>query len=422
MHIGLIKIKNITSIDKLEISFQHDEIPLAGWHVLIGDNGSGKTSILRAISVCLCGPGRFKSFRYNERRLLKKGADTGTIFLELIPSEAEIKDTSLSGNRQLLEIEFRKAADTEEISFSGTKGTGSKIWNGTYAWFSASFGPFRRLTGGNSQSNKLFEEDHRVAAHISAFEPEVAFVQVDEWLTRLQLQKLEKKNTFSFIDLLIEFINQDGLLPNGFKLTKITSKGVFFSSPADDLVPLDWLSDGYRSVLSLMLELIRQMTVFFPEGQYGDFFAPLPGGRWAVRYPGVVLIDEVDAHLHPTWQVRIGQWLTRYFPHIQFIVTTHSPLICRAAEHGSVWKLAVPGSEEESGQVTGTDLQRLIYGNVLDAYGTEVFGENVTRSDRAHGMLDELARLNKRSVMGTITPKERSRLEELRSILPTESL
>ena len=49
-------------------------------------------------------------------------------------------------------------------------------------------------------------------------------------------------------------------------------------------------------------------------------------------YEGVILIDEIDAHLHPAWQKRIGFWLKAHFPNIQFIVTTHSPFICQAAD------------------------------------------------------------------------------------------
>ena len=100
-----------------------------------------------------------------------------------------------------------------------------------------------------------------------------------------------------------------------------------------------------------------------------------PADPSKIIVPGVVLIDEIDAHLHPTWQRRIGFWFRKHFPNIQFIVTTHSPLICQAAEVGSVWHLPTPGSGEQLQQVTGDTLRRLIYGNVLEAYGTEVFGE-----------------------------------------------
>ena len=50
-----------------------------------------------------------------------------------------------------------------------------------------------------------------------------------------------------------------------------------------------------------------------------------------IALPGVVTIDEIDAHLHPAWQQRIGDWFVARFPEMQFLVTTHSPIICRAA-------------------------------------------------------------------------------------------
>jgi hypothetical protein len=78
---------------------------------------------------------------------------------------------------------------------------------------------------------------------------------------------------------------------------------------------------------------------------------------------------------------------THYFPNIQFIVTTHSPLVCRACEKGSIWRLAAPGMEIKSGEIIGVDRERLIFGNVLDAYGTEIFGEDVSQSGDSEKML-----------------------------------
>lgn len=88
---------------------------------------------------------------------------------------------------------------------------------------------------------------------------------------------------------------------------------------------------------------------------------------------GVVLIDEVDAHLHPTWQTRIGQWFTKYFPNIQFIVTTHSPLVCRACEKGRYGDDSLPGNRKFlSGEVVGEDKNKLINGEKrLGAHGNK---------------------------------------------------
>ena len=76
-------------------------------------------------------------------------------------------------------------------------------------------------------------------------------------------------------------------------------------------------------------------------------------------------------------------------------------------------------TDEQSGEVTGTDRDRLIYGNVLDAYGTEVFGDNVSRSETANGKMNELAKLDIKSIIGGITPAEETRMAELQRIFPT---
>ena len=63
-------------------------------------------------------------------------------------------------------------------------------------------------------------------------------------------------------------------------------------------------------------------------------FQDSPSGAPVVTHRGVVLIDEVDVHLHVSWQRSIGFWLKKHFPNVQFIVTTHSPFVCQAADPG----------------------------------------------------------------------------------------
>jgi predicted ATP-binding protein involved in virulence len=58
---------------------------------------------------------------------------------------------------------------------------------------------------------------------------------------------------------------------------------------------------------------------------YGNLSFQVHDGVPVISSPGVVIIDEIDAHLHVSWQKRIGGWLKTHFPNIQFIVTTHSP-------------------------------------------------------------------------------------------------
>jgi ABC-type glutathione transport system ATPase component len=132
--------------------------------------------------------------------------------------------------------------------------------------------------------------------------------------------------------------------------------------------------------------------------------------------PGIVLIDEADAHLHPTWQREIGQRLKALFPRLQFIVTTHSPLVCQAAD--TVFRLPRPGTEEQGRMLEGVELERLQYGNVLDAYGTGAFGR-ITRSEAGKQLLERLAELNHKELEQGLSKEEEQEQERLRAIFPT---
>ena len=211
------------------------------------------------------------------------------------------------------------------------------------------------------------------------------------------------------------FINESKLLPVGTEFKEISANGPLFRDSNGQLVAVTELSDGFRSILSLAFELIRQLVRVY--GLAAVF--PLNGKSGVIELPGVVLIDEVDTHLHPTWQARIGQWFTKCFPQLQFIVTTHTPLICRAVgdTSGSIWRLPTPGQGEQVEEVTGTERLRLRLGNVLDAYGTGLFGgQEVEQSAEATALLAERARLSAREAVGKASPPELKRLRELRHL------
>ncbi|NNC01824.1 AAA family ATPase [Corallococcus exiguus] len=89
-------------------------------------------------------------------------------------------------------------------------------------------------------------------------------------------------------------------------------------------VPATWLSQGYQSTIAWIADLIGQMYL-----DIGDA-VPLEDME------GIVLIDELDLHLHPTWQVRLVPVLKRVFPRMQFIVTTHSPMLLPAFERHEI--------------------------------------------------------------------------------------
>jgi hypothetical protein len=105
---------------------------------------------------------------------------------------------------------------------------------------------------------------------------------------------------------------------------------------------------------------------------------------------------------------------------MQFIITTHSPLVCRAAENGSIYRLAAPGSDEKSEEVTGVERDRLIYGNILDTYATGAFGEGVTQSTEANAKLERLIYLNRLDAYGKLPKEDKAEMMHLRQIFQTD--
>ncbi len=432
MYIKSVEINNVRSISNFTMAFPQ----LAGWHVLIGDNGVGKSSIVRAIALALIGQIQAQGLRANWDDWLKKGATTGSIKLNAF-MDSKLDSFKLEGkpvkftakdNSVTFLMEFVRGKNPVEIevkdSFLLTNKKTPISYRYTNDWkgaFSVAYGPYRRFEGNNSELERLFRSPSYsdLAGHLSVFSESVALSEVVEWLKYLHHKSLEKqKESEDTLKNLKTLINSADFLPHGAKLESVNSDGVFFKDGNGTTIAINQMSDGYRSILSLTLELIRQLTRV-----YGAklVFRNIQREHKTIDLPGVVLIDEIDAHLHPTWQTRIGQWFTRYFPNLQFIVTTHSPLVCRASEQGSIWRLAAPGSDGESGEVTGLERDRLIYGNILDAYGTEVFGENVSISQDSNKMLNRLAELNVKSMMGQITDQENTELQELRAKFPTET-
>jgi len=100
-------------------------------------------------------------------------------------------------------------------------------------------------------------------------------------------------------------------------------------------IPATWLSQGYQSTIAWIADVIGQM--------YLDVGEPIP----LEDMEGMVLIDELDLHLHPSWQVRLVPVLKRVFPRMQFIVTTHSPMLLPALERHEIVMLRL----DENGDV-----------------------------------------------------------------------
>jgi len=420
MYIKSVEITNIRSISKFKMEFTEP----AGWHVLIGDNGAGKSGFIRSIAGALIGPEELKGIQLNWNEYLKWKEKKGSILLNIERTDLDVQG-GISGVAEKFKVQLNIIRSDTDLAVLDEKG-GAKsqaknsLWGGRSGWFSAGYGSFRRFTGGSYDMDKVYENPSytRLAAHLSLFGEDVALSEATKWLMKLHVEVLEKSISESLLMDIKKFINSSDFLPFKAKLKEISSKGVTFIDGNGAEITVSQMSDGYRSILSLTFELIRQLVRVYGENKV---FRNIRKEEMIIDLPGVVLIDEVDTHLHPTWQTRIGQWFRKYFPNMQFIVSTHSPLICRACDTGSIWRLAAPGSEMESGEIKGISKDRLIYGNVLDAYGTDVFGEAVTISKKSSDRRKRMAELNIKSLTGEdLSNEEKIELFDLKQIFPTE--
>jgi predicted ATP-binding protein involved in virulence len=114
------------------------------------------------------------------------------------------------------------------------------------------------------------------------------------------------------------------LLPGDVQIVGVTAEGLIEFLVDGQRVPSIGLSDGFRSVIALAGDLIWRLMQAFP-----NLDDPTTAS-------GVVLIDELDIHLHPSWQREIAVWLQQVFPNLQFFVATHSPLVAAGAGDNSL--------------------------------------------------------------------------------------
>lgn len=146
-------------------------------------------------------------------------------------------------------------------------------------------------------------------------------------------------------------------------------KGEIIMVGEDDVhMPMHLLSDGVRSVLSLVMELAFRSYLLNPH----------KGASAAKETDGVVLIDEIDLHLHPEWQLHILTDLQVAFPKMQFIVTTHAPLVVSAVNDCCIYSVAdgqaynFPSQYGQNAdhvlQMMGVRKMKEEYQNVLDEY------------------------------------------------------
>lgn len=429
MYLKQFTIRHIKCFENMTLSFFQEGAPRR-WSVILGENGSGKSTLLQAIAIALAGPEAIKLLlprpegwvRMEQRRgeseaeILPGGNDgpfsmavnrPPHFFSQEVPRPRKVryvvtgdKPTEIDG--RYFDSPAIVEQDGEDFDYL-TRTLYSEGKKEVQGWLACGYGPFRRLSGGSEQGRELVGSSSKAARYATLFLEGAALTECESWLMRLDYQAKDgDKNSTRRLNLISQSLETD-LLPEPASL-EVSSQGVFFYSHGH-AIRMVQLSDGYRSMLALAVDLIRWLTAAFPND-------PEP-----LKQEGVVLIDEIDAHLHPGWQRQIGFWLQEKFPGLQFIVTTHSPFVAQAASEGGliVLKWAADGKMIEP----STDVRSVQGWRVHQILTSDLFSLSTTLVPQIEAKLKELDVLEGKSILSVEEQARRVELQrELDAVLP----
>jgi tetratricopeptide (TPR) repeat protein len=303
-------------------SFQtFDQMLNPGWNVLLGNNGLGKSTILKAIAMGFCG-GDPKAAKA-ARGLLRAGVKNGVIRLWLGDDKYESRLT-------------RDGADVRVECDRFTP-----FQSGTLV--ALGFPPLRGVSLRNPEGQKQVESPNPVIDDVLPLLLGAVDSRVDnlkQWLVNVQgridsnatpqqeaARARQMRDTFFRImdelspGLEVSFDHVDTYT---WQVMVLTHGGV---------IPIDWLSQGMISLLAWVGALLERMyeihsTSLQPENE-----------------PGLVLIDEIAAHMHPEWEYAMVPLIRSNFQNLQVIASTHSPLVVANTRKGEVFYLHRAGNE-----------------------------------------------------------------------------
>jgi hypothetical protein len=442
MYVKSVTLEGIKKFKHLQFDFKRPDETYAGWTVFLGGNASGKSTILKSIALALAGP--------DAGRLLLGSPSDWAGWIRRDERSAEARTTLLwdsdfdhfkgggghpgrsfeAGIR--LSLGSKKSADSEIWQHDAVPTLrqvekrlpqGTRIltaqrgpWEANAAgWFSAGYGPMRRLTGSSTESVRFSLERGFVSRFVTLFREDAALSESETWLKTNHARWLENKKPE--IQMLIDGVRNllnDDLLPRGLRISEIKVDHVFVKDGQGLELPMRDISDGCRSIYATVLDLVHGMYMVYG---IDDLFEEDSDGKPIVRKPGVVLIDEIEAHLHPSWQREIPEWLKRHFPQVQFFVTTHSPLVAQAADPNGVFLLPSPADlREEPRMLDAKETERLRLGKAEKTLLGVAFGLRESRSQWAMTQIHKWKELNaKDKANGQLSDEEKEELRELRA-------
>lgn len=285
-------------------------------NVITGTNGVGKTTILKSIAAILAGA---SGSTLKKNALSEFGEITGHIEIGTDVNEATLKIESFKPKEKDYKDGFSQARNVIYLSDNRD---------------------FDYNQIGNVPKDEDRDNSHLIRNVLNNLDQkEIKGWFVNRYLFSAHEGALTKEQLENHQTAIESFSAFD---PN-IKFDKVESStlDIIVDTPTGKIV-YEYLSSGYKSILALLLGIIKEIEFRFPEGVT------------AKTFDGVICIDEIDLHLHPTWQTRIIRSLMETFPMAQFFVTTHSPHVVQSLEPDQLIALRKDGGNVEEMPVSDT--------------------------------------------------------------------
>ncbi len=374
-----IVIRNFKSIESLELKFplrprskaelqqqskSSNRSQRAGWLMLLGENGVGKSSFLQAIALTLMG----------SRYLAKTGVGAGDV-LKHGTGEGSVE---IYSNNQPDPVSIHFSGKRKTIRSSHTEPQGYLLGYGATRLFATKkLKPERIITGRTIRAMNMFEPGYALYAK--------------EWLVTLFRKDREQFDyaARAIMDLLKDELNDKKAIlsvEGGEVLLRYSNRHVD---------KLDALSDGYKSIIATACDMMSLL---------------LPAGTMETA-EGLVIIDEIGTHLHPRWRMKVVESFRNTFPLMQFIATTHDPLCLRGIRRNEV---ALFRKDAEHKVHAITDLPNPAEMRVDQLLTSEFFGMNSVTDPKLEKMLNEYHLLLSKAEP---SPRQAKRITQLEKAL-----